>query len=134
MCMATFLSPAFDEGDHEDIVGNTANLTNADVNRQSFRVLKRDFLQRGQSTDIQVFSRSFKSEKTPSRPRLVDPHNCSRIVSHQSCSTRQRNTFRIFDRTLISTEIVVCVVWYKEVSSTQLAVSSQEALLCRPWW
>ena len=46
----------FDEGDHEDIVGNTANLTNVDVNRQSTRILQRDFHQRGYSTDIQVFS------------------------------------------------------------------------------
>ena len=26
-------SPEFDEDDHEDIVGNTANMTNVDVNR-----------------------------------------------------------------------------------------------------
>ena len=33
VCIATFLSLKFDEDDHEDIVENTANLTNVDVSR-----------------------------------------------------------------------------------------------------
>ena len=51
MCTASFLCPAVDEGDHEDIVGYTTNPANIDVNRQSTRILKRDF----HSIDIQVF-------------------------------------------------------------------------------
>ena len=107
MCTATFLSPAFEEDDHEDIIGNTANLTNADVNRQRTRILKRDFHQRDYSTDIQVF---FHHEtvlsnlrQTPPRPRLVE---------------------LAYDETLILTEMGI-----KVVSSTHLAVSSQEGLL-----
>ena len=50
----TSCGPVFDEDDHEDIVGNTANLTNDDVNRQSTRISKRDFRQRDYSTDIRV--------------------------------------------------------------------------------
>ena len=33
LCTATFLSTGLDEDVHEDIVGNTANLTNVDVSR-----------------------------------------------------------------------------------------------------
>ena len=34
-CALRCFFPAFDEGDHEDIVGKTTHLTNVDVNRQS---------------------------------------------------------------------------------------------------
>ena len=54
-CVLRRYSPAFDEGDPEDIVGNTENLTIVDVNRPTTRVLNLEFHQRGHSADIQVF-------------------------------------------------------------------------------
>ena len=53
MYIATFLSPSFDEGGHEDIVGNTANLTNVDVNRQSTKIVEE--ISEIITTVIQVF-------------------------------------------------------------------------------
>ena len=67
----------------------------------SARILTRNFRQREHSIDIQVLFHheivlSTLRTNTPPRQRLVDPHICSRIVSHQSCSASQRNTFTIF--------------------------------------
>ena len=55
VCTTTFLSPVFDDDDHEDIVESTANLTNVDVNRQSTMILKTDFYEQSYSTDIKRF-------------------------------------------------------------------------------
>ena len=145
MCTAKFLSPAFDEGDHGDNVGNKANLTNVDVNRQSTKISKRDLHQRDYLTDIDVFfhhetvllnPREDRHDKDSSIPTSA-PESSHTSLVQQARETRLEHSL-VYDGTLILTEIVVCVVWYKEVSSTQLAVSSQQGLLSifpfRPSW
>ena len=75
--------------------------------------------------------------KDSSNPTSVPELLHTSLVS-QARETQPGRSF-VFVSTLILIETVVCVVWYKEESSTQLAVSSQEdplsKLPCLPsWW
>ena len=130
MCIAKFLSPVFDEDD----VGNATNLTNVDVNRQSTR-----------TTDIQVF---FHTETVLSTLRThrydqdssisTSAPELSRTSPAQQARDRRSEYSLVCDGTLILTEIGVCVVWHRKVSTSQPAVSFQEdplsIFLCWPSW
>ena len=141
MCTDGCLSPAFDEGGHEDIVWNTTNLTRSlrtDVKCQDFDAKfpsARAF--HWHPGALPPWNCSFNSENkhTATTKTRRPPYLLQNCLAPVLLSKPEKHVYNIH---MYTTEFwswltSVCAVWYREVSATQFAVFSQKDLVTISW-